>query len=142
MKPACNPGNARPPFTNGNARPAFTHGPRLPNCFSPAPSWPRPERWADSHAEEISDSEIRFLGASADREITSVESRRLSVVISGLVTAFLLGMTSLTLLAVRSCNRAEEERIKAERMLSPLTVAGPHVSEEMLVAGCSSWRGA
>ena len=72
-------------------------------------------RWAASHAGEISNSEIRFLGASLDREKTERKSRRLSVVIRGLVTAFLLGMTSLTLLAVKSCNRAEEERNIAEQ---------------------------
>ena len=73
------------------------------------------KRWAGSHAEEIEDFEVRFLAASADRDIAERKSRRLSVVIRGLVAAFLLGMTSLTLLAVRSCNRAEEQRIKAEQ---------------------------
>ena len=74
-------------------------------------------RWADSHAEEISNSERRFLGHSADREKTERNSRRLSFVISALVTVSLLVMTSLFIWALQSRNRAEVERIKAQRLL-------------------------
>ena len=79
------------------------------------------KRWADSHAEEISNSEIRFLGASADREKAERKARRLSVVISALVTAFLVVMTLFTW-AVKSRKRANletyianQERTKAEK---------------------------
>jgi hypothetical protein len=72
-------------------------------------------RWADSHAAETSNSEIRFLSASADREKTERNSRRLSLAIRALATVSLLVMTSLLIWALQSRNRAERERLEAEQ---------------------------
>ncbi len=77
-------------------------------------------RWADSHGEEISHSELRFLGASVEREMTQRRARRLSVVIRGLVAASLLVMTSLFIwawqsrkIAIHERNLADEEKNRA-----------------------------
>ena len=63
--------------------------------------------WADIHGDEVSESERDYLEDSADRDEAERKSRRLSLAIRGLVTAFLVGMISLTLLAVWQRNKAQ-----------------------------------